>query len=111
MTIRRFAVLATLASTLAFGTANAQESDDPAGTDGAQTERQRPDREQQRPRRENMTEEQRAAARERWQGMSEDERQAKRDKMRARHGGKDGQRRHDRKREGGRPPKPEADAI
>lgn len=110
MTIRRLTILLTLASTFALGTAVAQESSDPSVTDGAQTDRQRPDRDHKRQRRENMTEEQRAAARERRQNMSEDERKAKREKMRARQGGKDGQRRRG-KREGERPPQAEGDAI
>ena len=114
MTLRKLAILLTLASSFAMGTALAQESDDPSATDGSQTDRQRPDREHQR-RRENMTDEQRAAARERWQGMSDSERKAKRVVMRARHGGKDGQHRRGKRdgapRKGERPPKPETDAV
>ena len=115
MTLRKLAILLTLASSFAMGTALAQESDDSSGTEGAQTDRQRPAREPKRPRRENMTDEQRAAARERWQGMSDSERKAKRDKMRARHGGKDGQHRRGQRdgapRKGERPPKAETDAV
>jgi hypothetical protein len=91
MNIKKFCVLLALASTFALGTAGAQESDDPSATEGAATERQRPDSNQQRQRRENMSDEQRAAARERWQGMSDSERQAARDKRGARgNGGKGG---------------------
>ena len=65
-----------------------QESGDSTDTEGAKTERQRPDREQARQRRENMSDEDRAAARERWDNMSDEDRQAARDKMRERRGGK-----------------------
>ena len=108
MKIRKLALLLTLASTFALSTAQGQENDDPVVADGVQTEGQRPEREHKRPRRENMTEEQRAAARERWQNMSEEERQAKREKMRARHGSKDRQHRHEKSE---KPPRPEADAV
>ena len=79
MQIRKLSILLALASTFALGTATAQESDDPT-TDGAATERQRPNPEQTRQRRENVTDEQRAAARERREGMSDEQRQAARDK-------------------------------
>ena len=91
MNIKKLCLLLALASTFALGTAIAQESDDPSAAEGAATERQRPDSRQQRPdsnqqrqRRGNMSDEQRAAARERWQGMSDSERQAARDKRGAR---------------------------
>jgi hypothetical protein len=67
-----------------LGSAIAQESD------GAATERQRPDRDQQRQRRENMMDEQRAAALERWQGMPDAGCQTARDKRGARGHGKGG---------------------
>ena len=113
MQIRKLSVLFVLASTLATGTAIAQETDDSAGTDGAQTERQQPDRDQMRQRRENMSEEERAAARERWAGMSDDDRQAARNKMRERRGG--GQRgdgeRGGKHPKGERPPKAGSDGV
>ncbi len=91
MNIKKLCVLLALASTFALGSAIAQESDDSSATKGAATERQRPDREGQR--RENMTDEQRAAARDRWQGMSDEQRQTARDKRRSREsGGKGGKR-------------------
>ncbi|MGI9221287.1 MAG: hypothetical protein ACR2QS_09660 [Woeseiaceae bacterium] len=93
MTTRKYLVLLTLAFTFICSTAQAQESEDPTPNEGAAPGEQRPDRQHKRTRRENMTEEQRAAARERWQNMSDEERQAKREKMRTRRGGKDGHRR------------------
>ena len=124
MNIKKLCVLLALTSSFALGSAIAQESDDPSATDGAATERQRPDSRQQRPdskqqrqRRENMTDEQRAAARERWQGMSDEERQAARDKRGGRgngHGGKGGKgdKSGGRGQRGGeRPPKTATDAA
>ena len=115
MTTRKYLVLLTLSFTFMSGGTYAQESDDPTAPDGTTPREQRPDREHKRPRRENMTEEQRAAARERWQNMSQEERQAKREQMRARHGGKDGQhrggKRHGQRPEGGRPPKAGSDEV
>lgn len=115
MTSRNYLVLLTLSLAFMCGGAYAQESDDPAAPDGATPREQRPDREHKRPRRENMTEEQRAAARERWQNMSREERQAKREKMRARRGGQDGQHRRGKRDgqrpEGGRPSKADPDAV
>ena len=112
MNIKRFAITLALASTFALGTAIAQESDDSSAPEGAATERQRPDREQQRQRRENMTDEQRAAARERWQGMSDEQRQAARENRRGRGNGqgrKGGKGGGDGQRGGERPPKPGAE--
>ena len=121
MTTRKYLVLLTLSLAFVYGSAYAQESDDPAAPEAATPREHRPDREQgpdrehRKPRRENMTEEQRAAARERWQNMSQEERQAKREQMRARHGGKDGQhrggKRHGQRPEGGRPPKAGSDEV
>ena len=107
MNIKSLCVLLALASTFAFGAANAQESDDPSA--------QRPDREQQRQRRDNMTAEQRAAARERWEGLSDEDRQAAKEKMHNRRGGKDGKRgkgqRGNGQRGGERTPKADTDAA
>jgi len=113
MHIRKLPIVLALATTFALGTAVAQESDDSAATDSGVTDQQRPDRERIRNRRENMTEEERAAMRERWEGMSDEERQAARDKMRSHRGGKDGQRGHRQHRgdhkKGDRPTKPAND--
>ena len=122
MNIKKICVLLALASTFALGAANAQESDDSSATEGAATDRQRPDREQQRPdreqqrqRRDNMTDEQRAAARERWEGMSDADRQTARDKRHKRRGSKDGKRgkgqRGSDQRGGERTPKTGTDAA
>lgn len=127
MSIKKICVFLALTSTFALGTAIAQESHDPSATEGAATERQRPDSKQQRPdskqqrqRRENMTDEQRAAARERWNGMSDAERQAARDKRGARgngngrkggKGSKGGKGGGNGQRGGERPPKTASDAA
>jgi hypothetical protein len=117
MNITGFCIVFALASTFALGTAIAQESGDPPASEGAATERQRPDSNQQRQRRKNMTDEQRAAARERWQGMSDAERQSARDKRAARGNGRDGKggkRGHGQRggeRGGERPPKTAPDAA
>jgi len=115
MNIKKYCVVLALASTFALGTAIAQESDKPSATEGAATERQRPDSKQQRQHRDNMTDEQRKAAREHRQGMSDAERQAARDKMHNRRGGKDGKRgngqRGNRQRGGERSPKTASDAA
>jgi hypothetical protein len=115
MQIRKLSVLFVLASTLATGTAIAQETDDSAGTDGAQTERQRPDRDQMRQRRENMSEKERAAARERRDSMSDADRQAARNKMRERRGDGGGQRgngeRGSKHPKGERPPKSDGGGV
>ena len=75
MQIKKLSMLLILASTLATGTAIAQETDGATDTDDAQTERQRADRDQARQRRENMSDEDRAAARERRENMSDEDRQ------------------------------------
>ena len=114
MNIKKLCVLLALASTFALGTAIAQESDDPSATEGAATERPRQDSKQQRPRRENVTDEQRAAARDRWQGMSDAERKAARDKRGSRgngNGGKGGKGGGSGQRGGERPPKTATDAA
>lgn len=121
MTTRKYlTILIVTAGVLAFGASNAQETETPDNNDGTAPAEQRPERQHRPPRRENMTEEQRAAARERWesmseeeraalrerrqkmsaeeraakrerwQNMSEEERQAKREEMRARRGDKNG---------------------
>ena len=116
MNINKLGVIFVLAATFALGTAIAQESDDTPAPGGTASERQRPDSNQQRHRRENMTDEQRAAARERWQGMSDAERQTARDKRGARGHGKDGKggkrgKGGNGQRGGERSPKPETDAA
>jgi hypothetical protein len=119
MQIKKLSMLLILASTLATGTAIAQETDGATDTDDAQTERQRPDRDQARQRRENMSDEDRAAARERRENMSDEDRQAARDKMRSRRGG-EGQRPNGQRGgkqpngdrpQGGRKPKAESDGV
>ena len=92
MQIKKLSMLVILASTLATGTGVAQETDGATDSDAVKTERQRPDRDQARQRRANMSDEERAARRDRWNNMSEDDRQAARDKMRERRGNRDGQR-------------------
>jgi hypothetical protein len=114
MNIKTICVIFALASTFALGTAIAQESDVPPASEGAAKERQRPDSNHQRQRRENMTDEQRTAARERWEGMSDAERQTAREKRGARghgNGGKGGKGGGNGQRGGERPPKPEKDAA
>ena len=127
MTTKKLLLVLTAATTMAIGTAYGQESDAPETPTEAKPQEQRPDRwnmtdEQRaaaRERRQNMTDEERQAMRdrkrERWENMSEEERQAKREKMRARRGGEDGQ--HKRGKRGGqrpdgdRPPRAEPDAV
>lgn len=119
MNIKTICVIFALTSTFALGTAIAQESDVPPASEGAAKERQRPDSNHQRQRRENMTDEQRTAARERWEGMSDAERQTAKEKRGARGHGKDGKGRKGGKggnggngqRGGEHPPKPETDAA
>ena len=120
MRIRKLMTLMAIAASLSLGTAVAQENDEATDSEATTTERQRPDRDEMRKRRENMSDEQRAAMRERWEGMSSEERQAAREKMRARRGGKDrhgsrGQR-NGKQRQGDRPhgerqPKAENDEV
>ena len=105
MQIKKLSILLALTSVFAMGNALAQESEDSADTGGANTDRQRPNRDEMRKRRENMSdeerqamrdrrrnrsEEQRAAMRERWEGMSDEERQAAKDKRHERRGSRDG---------------------
>jgi len=105
MQIRKLSILLALTSIFAMGAAFAQESDDSTTTDGTNTDRQRPDREEMRKRRENMSDEEkqamrerrqqrskehRAAKRERWESMSDEERQAARDRRHERRSSKDG---------------------
>ena len=103
MQIKKLSVLVILASVLATGTVIAQETDGSTDTEGAKTDRQRPDRDQAKKRRDNMSEEERAAARERWDAMSDEDRQAARDKRQQRSGNREGQRA--RGQRGGKQPK------
>jgi len=120
MQIKKLSILLALTSIFAMGTAVAQESDDSTDTDSANTDRQRPDRDEIRKRRENMSdeekqavrdrrrnrsEEQRAARRERWEGMSDEERQAAKDKRHERRGSRDGH--GDKGQRGGKHPQGE----
>lgn len=90
MNTKKLSVFLALASTFALDTAYAQEPDDTSVADDSAIEQQRPDREQRRLRRKNMTDEQRAAARERWDSMSDQERQSAKDKIRERRSGRRG---------------------
>ena len=127
MTPKKLLLILTAATSMAIGTAYGQESDAAAAPPETKPQEQRPDRrnmtdEQRaaaRERRQNMTDEERQAMRdrkrERWQNMSAEERQAKREKMRARRGGEDGQHRRGKRGgqrpDSGRPPRATPDAV
>ena len=70
MQIKKLSMLVILASTIAAGTAIAQETDGSTDTEGTKTDRQRPDRDQARQRRDNMSDEDRQAARDKRQQRS-----------------------------------------
>ena len=142
MTTRRYLkILILTAGVWMFGSSNAQETETPDSNDSAAPAEQRPERQHRPPHRQNMTEEQRAAARERWESMSdeeraavrerrqkmsaeeraakrerwqnmtEEERAAKREEMRARRGGKEGQPPRGKRPAGQRPPQAEPNEV
>ena len=105
MRIKKLSMLVILASVLATGTAIAQETDGSTDTEGTKTERQRPDRDQARQRRENMSDEDRQAARDKRQ-----QRSGNREGQRAR-GQRGGKHPNGDRPQGDRRPKAESDAA